>query len=303
MSESHPHTVYVIAGATACGKTKVAIQLARELGTSIISADSRQCYQNMAIGTAQPTAAERAEIKHYFIDAFPVTTEISAADYEQLSLSYLDEVFATNPNAIVCGGTGLYIKALCSGLDEMPGVDNKIAKQVNDLYIANGTEWLKASILKEDPLFAQNGEIQNPARMIRALIFVRSTGKSILQYRTGKAKPRPFNIVKVALDVPRQKLYERINNRVEDMMAMGLLAEAKALYPLRHLKNLHTVGYAELFNYWDGQYTLPEAIEKIKQHTRHYAKRQLTWFQKDEEFTWLSPDENIVKNILALKKV
>lgn len=294
-------TVYIIAGPTAVGKTAVSVALAQRLGTDIISADSRQCYKGMTIGTAKPDATELAAVKHYFIDSHEVTQNLTAADYETLALGYIDEVLSRHDVVVVCGGTGLYINALCHGLDEMPPTDAEVAKSVEDAYAANGMEWLQQAVAQEDPVFYATGEIQNPARLIRALSFVRTTGTSITQYRTQSRKQRPFRIVKVALELPREVLYNRINQRVDVMMQQGLENEARALLPHRQLKNLQTVGYAELFEYFDGNCTLQEAIEKIKQHSRNYAKRQLTWFRKDPEMHWLRPDdEAIEENIMGL---
>lgn len=294
-------TVYIIAGPTASGKTAAAIALAQRLGTAIVSADSRQCYQGMTIGTAQPDAKELAAVQHYFINCFPPNLSLSAADYEKLALDYLQEIFTTHHTAVVCGGTGLYIKALCEGLDEMPNTDPNINCQVETHYKEQGIVWLQQAIEREDPAFYKTGEIQNPARMLRALAFVRTTGTSITQYRTRQPKTRPFDIVKVALDLPREVLYTRINKRVDIMMAQGLVAEVQSLTPYRHLKNLQTVGYAEILDYLDGNSTLEEATEKIKQHSRNYAKRQITWFKKDTQFTWLlANDPELMDKILRL---
>lgn len=295
------NTVYIIAGPTAVGKTAIAIQLAKQLGTSIISADSRQCYREMSIGTAKPSAEELAAVQHYFIDTHSVTEHLTTADFEKLSLQYLDDIFKTTNTAVVCGGTGLYIKTLCQGIDDMPDVDKAIEQEVKDIYAQQGISWLQEAIKNEDPAFYQSGEIQNPVRMLRALAFVRSTGESITAYKTGQRKERPFNIVKVALELPREVLYDRINKRVDMMMKQGLLEEATALYPQRHLKNLQTVGYTELFDYMDGKCDLQTAIDKIKQHSRNYAKRQLTWFRKDKEFRWLQADSaDVITEIINI---
>jgi tRNA dimethylallyltransferase len=295
-------TLYVIAGPTASGKTAAAIALAQRLGTHIISADSRQCYREMSIGTAKPSLEELATVKHYFIDEFPITRELSAANYEQLALNYLDEIFATHHTAVVCGGTGLYIKALCEGLDAMPPADPTIEEQTEQEYNENGMEWLQQTLSQEDPEFYATGEIQNPARMLRALSFIRTTGKSIIHYRTNTAKQRPFHIIKIGLELPRETLYARINHRVDLMMQQGLEKEVRDLLPHRHLKNLQTVGYAELFDYFDGKCTLNEAVDKIKQHTRNYAKRQLTWFRKDPQMHWFRADDpTLTDKILELK--
>ena len=296
------HKIYVIAGPTAVGKTTVAISLAQQLGTGIVSADSRQCYREMSIGTAKPSAAELQAVKHYFIDEFPVTKALTAADYESLALKYLDEIFAGHNTAVICGGTGLYIQALCEGLDEMPQTDSNIVTQTEQAYAQYGLEWLQQAVLQEDPEFYRQGEIQNPARMLRALSFIRSTGKSITQYKTQTKKTRPFKIIKAGLELPREVLYARINDRVDSMMEHGLLTEVENLLEYRHLKNLQTVGYSELFDFIDGKYSLQQAIEKIKQHTRNYAKRQMTWFKKDSEINWFGADEEgLVEKILSLK--
>lgn len=267
-----------------------------------MSADSRQCYREMSIGTAKPTAEELQQVKHYFIGEFPVTRHITAADYEQLALGYLDEIFTQSDKAVVCGGTGLYIKALTEGLDDMPAIDPSVEESVNRQYDEKGLSWLQAETKQQDPEFYSTGEIQNPARLLRALVFKLSTGSSITSFRKGKQKQRPFRIIKVALELPREILYERINHRVDAMMKNGLLDEIKSLQPYKHLKNLQTVGYSELFDYLDRQCTLEEAVDKIKQHTRNYAKRQLTWFRKDKEYNWLeTSDNNIVEKILAAK--
>lgn len=280
-------TLLVVTGPTASGKTGLAIALAQRLGTSVISADSRQCYRGMAIGTAQPSAEELAAVKHYFIDQFPVTQPVTAADFERLALGWLGEIFAASDTAIVCGGTGLYIRALCEGLDEMPAIDPHIVAEVDAAYRTGGIAWLQEALQREDPLFAHGPEWTNPARLMRALSFVRGTGTSITTYRSGVQKRRPFRIVKIAPELPRETLYNRINMRVDEMMRAGLLAEVEALLPHRQLKALQTVGYAELFDYLDGTCTLEEAVVKIRQHTRNYAKRQLTWLRKEEGIRWV----------------
>ncbi|MBL7683219.1 MAG: tRNA (adenosine(37)-N6)-dimethylallyltransferase MiaA [Flavipsychrobacter sp.] len=294
-------TAYIIAGPTAVGKTAIAIALAKQLGTEIVSADSRQCYKEMSVGTAKPDAAELAAVKHHFIDAFSVTNSLDAADYETLALNYLQEIFSKHDNVVVCGGTGLYIKALCEGLDAMPPVNEIIVRDVNNEYETRGLQWLQHTVQEEDPVFYKEGEIKNPARLLRALIFKRSTGESIINYRTGEKKKRDFRIVKVGLELPREVLNERINNRVDQMIADGLEEEVRNLYPLRHLKNLQTVGYSELFDYIEGLYTIDEAVDKIKQNTRHYAKRQMTWFRKDKTMNWYNADDpKVIDKILAL---
>lgn len=291
----------MIAGPTASGKTAVAIALAKRLGTEIVSADSRQCYKGMAIGTAQPTPEELAQVRHYFVNEYPVTKALTAADYEELALGYIEDIFSRHDTAVVCGGTGLYIKALCEGLDPMPETDATIVQQTEEVFRQQGMAWLQHAVATEDPEYYAKGEIHNPARMLRALSFVRSTGKSIVHYRTNNVKQRPFEIVKVALDVPRAALYERINERVDKMIADGLEDEVRQLLSHKQLKNLQTVGYAELFDYIDGKCTWEEAVDKIKQHTRNYAKRQITWFKKDKGFVWIDPNANsLTDEILQL---
>ncbi len=300
INQSTNKTVYIIAGPTAVGKTAIALQLAQKLGTAIVSADSRQCYKGMTIGTAKPSQEELQTVKHYFIGEFPITRPLSAADYETLSLTYVDDIFLTHNTAVVCGGTGLYIKALCEGLDAMPEVDEEMVKHTDAEYKQHGLEWLQKTVQAEDPEFYEIGEMENPARMLRALSFIRCIGKSIVHYRSGSKKQRPFNIVKIGLELPREQLYGRINLRVDKMMGQGLLAEVEKLYPQKELKNLQTVGYSELFDYIDGKYSLAVAIDKIKQHTRNYAKRQMTWFKKDKEIVWFNAgEEGVVEGILT----
>lgn len=296
------NTVYIIGGATATGKTAIAIQLAKHLNTFIISADSRQCYREMNIGTAKPSAEQLNEVKHYFINEHSIEENITAADFEKIGLNYLNEIFKKHDNAIVCGGTGLYIKALIDGLDEMPKVNPDVEYSINESYKENGLVWLQEQVKKEDSIFFESGETQNPARLLRALIFKLSTGKSITSFRTSQKKERPFSTIKIYLDLPRKILYERINNRVDEMMKEGLLEEVKSLISYKQIKNLQTVGYSELFEYLDGNYSLKEAVDKIKQHTRNYAKRQITWFKKDKEFIRLDVlDNNLISRILSIK--
>lgn len=282
----------VIAGPTAVGKTDVAIRVAQHFDTEIISADSRQCYKEMSIGTAKPSAAELAMVKHYFIDSHSITEELNAADYEQLALGYCEEIFREKDIAVVCGGTGLYIKALCEGIDEMPKTDRNIELELQKGFEQHGIGWLQEIVEKEDPeFFTGTAEQQNPVRLIRALAFKRTTGQSIIHYRSGTRKERPFDIIKIALELPREILYARINERVDKMMAEGLWKEASALHPYRHLKNLQTVGYSEIFDCLDGSITKEESIALIKQHTRNYAKRQLTWFRNSGDYRWFEPGQ------------
>jgi tRNA dimethylallyltransferase len=292
MANKMSPTLIIIGGPTGIGKTDLSLHLARHFHTAIISADSRQCYREMSIGTAKPEAEILSAVKHYFINTYSISEPLSAADFEELALQYAKEIFAENDIAIVCGGTGLYIKALCEGLDKMPATDLELTEQLNAEFSEKGLAWLQETLSKEDPEFYDHSEQQNPHRLLRALAFKRSTGHSIDTYRTGHKKNRDFNIIKIGLELPRPELYERINSRVEKMMDAGLLGEVKTLLPYRHLKNLDTVGYSELFDYLDGKTTLDRAIELIRQHSRNYAKRQMTWFKKDKDFHWFAPFES-----------
>jgi tRNA dimethylallyltransferase len=292
----------VIAGPTAVGKTAIALQLAQHFNTGIVSADSRQCYIGMSIGTAQPNQQELDLVPHYFVNEYPVTKHITAADYETLALNHIEKIFETNHVAIVCGGTGLYIKALCEGLNEMPSIDVNIEKEARMLYEKNGLKKLQLAVQIEDNLFwEQAGEEQNnPHRLLRALTFIRSTGKSICAYRTGEKFKRPFEIHRFFVNCDREKLYQRINQRVDEMIKMGLVEEVKSLISFRNEKNLNTVGYQEFFEYMDGNCTLDEAIEKIKQHSRNYAKRQITWFKKDVEMIAIESNIDAASSIIRI---
>ncbi len=294
MSTENKKHLIVVAGPTASGKTNFAIAVAKHFNTEIISADSRQCFKEMIIGTAKPTPEEQAQVKHYFVDTHSITDEISVADFEQYALTVLSDILKEKDYAVVCGGTGLYINALCHGIDEMPPIDKNIEQEITEQYNKNGLQWLQEETQKHDPVFYANAEQQNPARLLRALIFKLSNKVSITQFKSGNKKERPFKITKIALDLPREVLYDRINQRVEKMMQEGLLQEIETLYPYRHLKSLQTVGYTEFYthhNFPPNEEELTIIVEKIKQHTRNYAKRQITWFKKDKEFLWVAPDD------------
>jgi tRNA dimethylallyltransferase len=280
-------TAFVIAGPTAVGKTGVAIQLAQALQTEILSADSRQCYQGMAIGTAQPSEDEQAAVRHHFVDCIPVTAPQNAAGFEIYGLQVLEQIFRKADTAVICGGTGLYLKALLQGLDPMPEVNPEIRKATEAESVQNGLDWLRERLLEEDPATFDSIDPYNPARLLRALTFVRSSGKSLLSFQQGRQTKRPFRTVCIALDRPREVLYERINERVRAMLEAGLVDEVRALMPFRELQPLQTVGYAEIFRMLDGDWTLAQAAEKIAQHTRNYAKRQLTWFRNSGQYQWL----------------
>lgn len=283
--------VIIIAGPTASGKTDIAIQLAQHFNTEIISADSRQCFKELNIGVAKPSPEQLAAVHHYFINSHSITDNLSAADFERYALDAADKIFEKSNTAIICGGTGLYIKAFCEGLDAIPETDPAIKEEIAAGFAAMGIEWLREQIENEDPIFFEKGESQNPHRLMRALEVKRSTGKSILELQTKLKKERPFEIIKICLDLPREVLYERINHRVDVMMEAGLEEEVKGLLPNKSLNALQTVGYRELFDYFEGEISLARAVELIKQNTRNYAKRQVTWFKKDDAVKWLKPDD------------
>lgn len=284
-------TVIIIAGPTAVGKTAIAIDLALYFQTAIISADSRQCFKELSIGVARPSEKELQQIPHYFIASHSIHEEVTAAGFETYALQKVNELFATHDVVVMAGGTGLYIKAFCEGLDEVPDVPVAVRTAITQSYETHGLQWLQQQLKEKDPAFYEKGEMKNPQRMMRALEVVEATGHSIFDFRKGEATIRDFNIVRIGLELPREELYQCINARVDDMMQAGLLEEVKSLIPYRHLNALQTVGYAELFDYMDGHVTLERAIELIKQNTRRYAKRQMTWFKKDKAFNWFNPRE------------
>lgn len=286
-----PHTVIIIAGSTAVGKTAWAVAMAKQYGTSIISADSRQCYRELNIGVARPSMEELEAVRHYFIASHSIQDEVNAGTFEQYALTATDELFQQNNVVVMVGGTGLYIKTFCEGMDEMPAVEPATRKRIIASYEQYGIAWLQEQVRQKDPAFWQVAEQQNPQRLMRALEIVDTTGKSITAFRSRTKIERPFRIVKIGLELPREKLYERIDSRVDQMMTAGLLQEAAGVYPYKHLNALQTVGYKELFDYMDGHYSLDEAIAKIKQNTRHYAKRQMTWFKKDMSINWVDASQ------------
>ncbi|OQP60664.1 tRNA (adenosine(37)-N6)-dimethylallyltransferase MiaA [Niastella vici] len=279
----------IIAGPTAVGKTAVAIEVARHFNTAIISADSRQCFKEMNIGVAKPSTEELQQVHHYFIGSHSIHDKVNAVEFEQYALQAAGEIFQQHDIAVVTGGTGLYIKAFCEGLDDMPPVSLTIRQAITEQYEQQGLAWLQQQVQQHDPLYYDTGEIQNPQRLIRALEVKQATGVSIRTYQQGKKAVRPFRIIKLGLELPKPELHARINARVDNMMKQGLLQEVTALVPFKNLNALQTVGYSEVFDYLNGKISLPHAIEQIKTNTRHYAKRQMTWFKKDEAIQWFSP--------------
>ena len=285
-----PHkTVVIICGPTAVGKTSVAIALAKHFHTEIISADSRQCFKELNIGVARPSEKELVEVTHHFIASHSIKDEMDAAAYEKFALQKTKELFEKNDVVIMVGGTGLYIKAFCAGLDDIPAVEISTREKIKVNYEEKGLSWLQDEIRKKDPAFYKTGEIQNPHRMMRALEVVEATGKSILEFRKAKKATRDFNIIKLGLELSKEELYRNINSRVDSMMEHGLVDEVKTLLAFKKMNALQTVGYKEIFEYIDGTFSLTQAAEEIKKNTRHYAKRQMTWFKKDDEIKWFSP--------------
>lgn len=291
-------TVIIIAGPTAVGKTAMGIEAATYFQTEIISADSRQCYKELNIGVARPSPEELAAVPHHFIASHSIQEKVTAATFEQYALEKAAVLFQAHNVVVMVGGTGLYIKAFCEGLDEVPEIPEEVRAQIIHHYQQQGLEWLQQEVQEKDPRFFAVGEIQNPHRLMRALEVVVATGQSILDFRTGIKKQRPFNVVKIALDLPREQLHHNINTRVDKMIAQGLVEEVRAVMPYRTHTALQTVGYKEIFSYLDGEISLSEATELIKRNTRQYAKRQLTWFRKDKAYNWIAPDKNQLMSLL-----
>ncbi len=284
-------TLIVVAGPTGSGKTDLGIALARHFGAPVISTDSRQVYHGMKIGSAQPSEEQLAAVPHYFIADREVTDRFTCADFEQEALALLEKLFSEYDYVVAVGGSGLYIDALCNGLDELPDVDSKLRKELAERVSREGLETLAGQLRELDPDYYEAVDRQNPARVVRALEVCLQTGKPFSSFRTGGRTQRPFRIIKTGVTMARAELYRRIDRRVDAMMEQGLEAEAHALYPFRRLPSLQTVGYRELFAYFDGEYNLARAIELIKRNSRRYAKRQLTWFHRDPNIRWFHPQE------------
>ena len=294
--------VIVIGGPTAVGKTSVVIEVAKHFDTEIISADSRQCYQELNIGVARPSEKELNEVKHHFIASHSIQQKVTAATFEEYALEKAAEIFKVKDVLVMVGGTGLYIKAFCEGLDEIPDVADEIRNEVISEYKLKGIDWLQEEVRNADPGFYQSGEIKNPQRLMRALEVNRATGKSIIDFRTNEKKERPFQLLKFVLELPKEQLHDHINMRVDKMMNKGLLEEVRSLTAFQNVNALQTVGYKELFDYLNGNIALADAVEEIKKNTRQYAKRQMTWFRKDKEYRWFDPRQlDIIINFLNNK--
>ena len=283
-------TCIVIVGPTAVGKTPIAVKTALHFQTEIISADSRQCFKELNIGVAKPSAEELQQVKHHFINSHSINNEMNAAIFEQYALEKINEIFKNHDVAVMVGGTGLYVKTFCNGIDEVPVIDEKIREKINSDFEWEGLEWLQKEVEKNDPVYYAKGEIKNPHRLLRALEVKLSTGRSIIEFQTQQKKHRNFNIIKIGLELPKEQIHKNINGRVDAMMKAGFLEEVKKLVPHKKLNALQTVGYRELFSHLAGDLLLEDSVEIIKINTRQYAKRQMTWFKKDEEVSWCEPE-------------
>lgn len=290
-SSSGNKTLVVIAGPTAVGKTAVAIDLALRLRAEIISADSRQFFREMNIGTAKPSSSELATVPHHFINNLSISEDYDAARFGSDALVCLRKIFATRQYAILCGGSGLYIKAMIEGFDDIPEVDSRIREDIIAGYESLGISWLQERLREEDPGLFAHVDTQNPHRMIRALEVKRGTGQSISAFRTKSRHQHDFNVIKIGLEIPRDELYQRIDYRMDEMIRTGLFDEAKRLYAFRQHNALQTLGYQEIFDFMEGKYDKDEAIRLLKRNSRRYAKRQLTWFKRDPEMRWFHPRE------------
>lgn len=281
----------VLLGPTGVGKTELSLSLAEFLHTPIVNADSRQLYRDIPIGTAAPTPQELQRVKHYFVGTLELTDYYSAAQYEADALSLLKTLYQQTPYALMSGGSMMYLDAVCKGIDDIPTVDKDTRKTMLEKYESEGLERLCQELKLLDPDYYDIVDRKNPKRVIHALEICYMTGKTYTSFRTRQPKERPFNILKIGLRREREELYERINRRVDDMIAHGLIDEARRVLPFRHTNALNTVGYKEMFNYLDGTWTLETAVEKIKQNTRIYSRKQMTWFRRDDSIRWFHPDE------------
>jgi tRNA dimethylallyltransferase len=279
-------TLIVIAGPTAVGKTDLAISVAKKLKTEIISADSRQFFRELEIGTAKPSATALREVPHNFINSHSITDQYDAAEFADDALKVIDQLFIDHDAAVMCGGSGLYIKGVTEGFDDIPEVDEQIREDLIKNYEVNGLDWLQQQMTIHDPAYFENIDQQNPHRLIRALEVKLGTGKSLQEFFVKKSPSRDFQVLKIGLELPREILYERIDTRMDHMIADGLFEEAKQVFEFRSHQALQTVGYKEIFDYMDGLYDREEAIRLLKRNSRRYAKRQMTWFKKDKEFVW-----------------
>lgn len=284
----------VIAGPTASGKTRIAAAVARSLGTEVVNADARQFYRALRIGAAPPTDKEQQGVRHHFVGHLEVTQVMSAGAYERDALPVIEDLLRRTGSAVLSGGSGLYIDAVLNGFDPLPTADHAVRRELQERFQREGLPPLLEELKQRDPATWQRIDRNNPHRVVRALEICRSGGRAASAQRSGARSARPWRTIRIALDVPREVLYARIDARVDDMMAAGLVEEARALLPHREENALRTVGYRELFEHMDGRCSLEEAIARIKQHTRNYAKRQLTWLRRDPQWQWTTPDPEAV---------
>jgi tRNA dimethylallyltransferase len=297
--ESSDKTLIVITGPTAVGKTDLCLDIARHYGVPIINADSRQIYKELLIGTARPTEEQMQLVRHYFVGTLSLEDYYSASLYEQQVMSLLEELFRESDYALLSGGSMMYIDAVCNGIDDIPTIDDAIRELMKRRLAEEGLQSLCEELQRLDPEYYEIVDRRNPRRVVHALEICVMTGQTYTSFRKREEKQRPFRIVKIGLNREREQLYDRINRRVDEMMAAGLLEEARQMYPRRELNALNTVGYKELFDFLDGRWPLAEAIERIKGNTRRYARKQLTWYKKDPQIEWFSPEqkEDIIRYI------
>ena len=281
----------VVVGPTGSGKTDLSIRLALHYGAPILSTDSRQVYRGMPIGTAQPSVDQLQAVEHHFIASHDLTDNLNCGEYEVQALARLEELFADHDWVVAVGGSGLYVRALCEGMDDLPQADEPLRRELERRLAEDGLGALAEELRELDPEYCRTADLNNPARVMRALEVCLQTHMPYSRQRTGERRPRPFEIVKIGIDLPRDVLYDRINRRVDIMMQDGLLEEARQVYPFRHLNSLNTVGYKEIFKYLDGEWTLEFAIGKIKQNSRIYSRKQMTWFKRDKDIVWFHPDQ------------
>lgn len=281
----------VVVGATASGKTDLSVTLARHFNCPILSTDSRQVYKGLNIGTAYPSEEQLQTVEHHFIAELDLTQDFNCGEYEKAALERLEALFEHHDTIVAVGGSGLYIKALCEGMDDLPDADAALRESLTARLAAEGVESLAAQLAELDPEYYAVVDRQNPARVMRALEVCLTSGRRYSELRKGGSKPRNFEIIKVGIDMPREVLYDRINRRVDLMLEAGLETEARSVLPYRHCNSLRTVGYAEMFDYFDGKITKEEAVELIKRNSRRYAKRQITWFGRDNSIKWFAPNQ------------
>ncbi len=284
-------TLVVLLGPTGVGKTELSLEMAEHMGSPILNCDSRQFYRDLRIGTAAPTPEQQQRVHHYFVGMLAINEYYSAARYEEQAMALLEQLFHNHDKVLLAGGAMLYIDAVCKGIDDIPTVSEQVRAQVKQELQEQGLAVLLSELKQRDPEYAAMVDPQNTRRVVHALEICRQTGRTYSSFRTHQSKERPFHILKIGLNRPRTELFERINRRVDQMMSVGMLDEARRLLPMRHENSLNTVGYKELFKAIDGDWPLDMAVERMKKNTRVYAKKQLTWFQKDTDIHWFHPDD------------